>query len=245
MRPLATRPEGLEDRLGTIAELTGLDGYTVRQKLVGTALETLVTGADEVALGSTARILRQQGVAAWLVSKAEIVRGEPARRCTSLEFGADTIQFVAPDGNRIAALRRGDRCLLVLGALDFRSFQQKLMARRALDVVADLGLDEVLRSVFANDPVLDVYLPGQEVAVRIHGRRFDFTCLGERNRLAIGTNFPTVLDALREMAGEATLDTSFGLVQHPFLHWPEPHAPEMMLRQFQVYSRFLCRAFRE
>ena len=211
---------------------TEVDAFTLRQKLAGTALEVFSTGEDVTRLRTTADALKRQGVEACVVAKAGIDRpplGARPLRCTRVEFRPDALHFIDPDGRRAATLKRGDPCLLVVGALDVRRLQNKLMARQAARRVPGLGLDESLGLAFRNDPLLDLYLPGGEAPVRIHGRRFDFTCLGERNQLAVGTNFPQVLQDIQERAGAVVMDTGFGQKLYPFLSWPEPYDAERML----------------
>jgi len=243
VRPLGAHPQEFEDRVEALAAATEVDAFTVRQKLAGTALEVFAGGEDFPSLRATAEALRRCGVAACVVEKAGIDRGHQARRCTRIEFRPDALHFVAPDGRRVASLNRGDRCLLVVAGLDVRRLQNKLLAKQAARRAPGLTLEECLALAVRNDPVLDLCLPGGEAPVRLHGRRFDFTCLGERNRLAVGTNFPQVVDDIRERAGPLVLDTGFGQKLYPFLSWPEPYDPAAMLPQFDRYSRFVLRAW--
>lgn len=243
VRPLGAHPREFEDRVDALVAATEVDAFTVRQKLAGTALEVFAGGEDLPSLRATAEALRRCGVAACVVEKAGIDRGPQAMRCTRIEFRSDALHFVAPDGRRVASLNRGDRCVLVVAGLDVRRLQSKLLAKQAARRAPGLTLDECLSLAVRNDPVLDLYLPGVEAPVRLHGRRFDFTCLGERNRLAVGTNFPQVVDDIRERAGPLVLDTGFGQKLYPFLSWPEPHDPAAMLPQFDRYSRFVLRAW--
>lgn len=243
VRPLGAHPRQFEDRVEALVAATGVESFTLRQKLAGTALEVFAGGEDLLSLRATAAALGRGGVAACVVAKAGIDRGAQPLRCTRVEFRPDALHFVAPDGRRVASLNRGDRCLLVVAGLDVRRLQTKLLAKQAARRAPGLTPDECLALAVRNDPVLDLYLPESEAPVRIHGRRFDFTCLGERNRLAVGTNFPQVLDDIRDRAGPLVLDTGFGQKLYPFLSWPEPYDPAAMLEPFERYSRFVLRSW--
>lgn len=71
IRPVSLTSDSAEKYVGTVAEITGLDAYSVRQKLVGSALDILKTGSGAEQISRLRRMrsqLRAKGFAVALVS---------------------------------------------------------------------------------------------------------------------------------------------------------------------------------
>jgi hypothetical protein len=245
IKPLSEDPTLVEPYVSVLADLTGLDQITVRQKFIGSALQILMVHPDQAALEEISQALRKEGFPSTVISKDELRGSASPVRSSSLTVNQKAMTFLSPQSEVLLSLDGTQKCLLVLATMDFKGLQRKRMARKSLQVNDPLPLEEVLKYIFQNNPILDIYTPGSGLPIRIDSSKFNFTCLGEANRNSSALNFPIIMKEVSHFASSLILDTGFGESELPFLQWPEEVGREKLIREFTVYSHFVFLAYQK
>lgn len=215
-RKVATEPAQLMPVLRRLQQRICLDPYTTRQRLLGRGWALLAKG-QAAQLETLAGALTPLGL--------QLVRLNPTpprfapQRLTALRQSADAIHFVL--GDKELSLQRGEAVAGVLaelsGALLDKSLKQLMVqnAYRGADAVEPISDEEVYRTILRAQPVLDLYLLGEQGqprgAVRVFPGRYDPKGLGERMSYSGAGNLEALLALLRDLAGSFTLYTRFGL----------------------------------
>lgn len=215
-RKVATEPAELTPVLRRLQQKIGLDPYTTRQRLLGRGLALLAKGRPEQ-LDTLAGELTPLGLNLVRLTPTP-PRFEP-QRLTALRRSADAIHFAL--GEKQLSLERGQTVVAILadlsGALIDKSLKQLMVqnAYRGADAVEPISDQEVYRTILRAKPVLDLYLLGDNGkprgAVRVFPGRYDPKGLGERMSYSGAGNLEALLELVRELAGQFTLHSNFGL----------------------------------
>lgn len=215
-RKVATEPAELPAVLRRLQQKIGLDPYTTRQRLLGRGLALLAKGRPDQ-LDTLAGELTPLGLNLVRLTPTP-PRFEP-QRLTALRRSADAIHFAL--GEKQLSLQRGEAVVAILaelsGALIEKSLKQLMVqnAYRGADAVEPISDQEVYRAILRAKPVLDLYLLGNDGkprgAVRVFPGRYDPKGLGERMSYSGAGNLEALLELVRELAGQFTLHSNFGL----------------------------------
>ncbi len=237
IRPISPDPARAEPYLKPLAGATGLDSATIKQKLVGTALQVLKVDNDGSSLEKIADTLKRDGVPSTVIRHSDIRRHPRPRRIKSVELGKDSIKLLDPGGADVSISKR-KKCLLVLFTEDIEGIRKKRLARQAFNHGAPFSMQDILHFIFCNRPVMDIYLSGSDVPLRINGTGFNYSSLGEQNKGSVAGNFPVLIKEIERCSAGMLMDTGFWENTLPFIHWPEDRDKEKLLKEFAVYSRF-------
>lgn len=210
----------LDVLLATLQAEYGLDGYTARQRLLGSA-HSLFGKGPLVKTSKLRDLLQQHGFACWLI--------EPQRpqfapdRLRGLQIHADHILFDCQKGP--VRFDRQTAAVGVLadlsGALADKQVKRLLAqnAYRGSAAVTVLGQNEMLQTILQGQAVFDIYLladdGGIRSAVRVLPGRFNIEGLGSRAGLSARQNLEAVVGLVQEYARPFRLYYDYGLSQLP------------------------------
>lgn len=219
----------IKDLLPLLAADFGLDAFTARQRLLGRGRALLAQGKGPK-LAELHTLVTNFGI------DAQLIRPTPPRfapkRVRQVEIRQDHLEFSTPGPP--CRLARGTRVLAILADLSGQAAGRnlrRLMVQNTYQgaaAVAPLTQDEMLEAVLRTQPILDLYLLGDEQdvsdALRLVAGGFNPAGLGERACLSSVGNMRALIDLIREYAGEFTLSCDFGLALLPgcSLRKPEP-----------------------
>ncbi len=242
IRPLSENPDALAPYLAPLAELTGLDPGTIRQKFTGKALQVLRSSPDATALQETAVKLKDAGFPAVLISRQTLHRAPSPQRIVGLDMGRERLGLRGRSGDLFQTLDSTKRCLLVLSSLKIEQLRNRRMAKLAAAGTPSLPQERLFRLIFQGHPVMVLYLEGCETPCYVDARRFNFSTLGDQNQKAVALNFPVLIGAIQQHARETWIDTGFGENHLPFLHSFDGLGTEQTLQKFFEYAAFVSQA---
>jgi hypothetical protein len=147
----------------------------------------------------------------------------PMRRVRALEILSDKL-VVHPVDDGDVTVSWADLILIVQGRLVVSRVEVEEKRRR--------GRAKPLstRELFADEPLLDLYLTGDEIGWRISAGSFDFSCLKADKAVTAFENWARLVSALRERAPDALADDSFHALR-ALLAKTAPAAPEDTRRE--------------
>ncbi|MCK4739275.1 MAG: hypothetical protein KAT46_04940 [Deltaproteobacteria bacterium] len=243
---LVTRPisEHLNEVLKFIevaSDITGIGSPTLKQRLVGSALQVIKTSTNKEELSNMASDLTKEGLVSTVISKDELRRAPTPKRCLALDASTKTLHLLGANGEVLATINKAQNYLIVIACHGAGKLQAKRMARRAMNTSNSLPINEILSFIYRARPFMDIYLPGIETPLRIDSARFNYNSLGEDNRQAAALNFPLILSLIKNHSKNVLIDTGFGEVQLPFLTLDSAEG-EALTNQFTTYSRFVYKA---
>ncbi len=218
VRQLAGDHPQLQELLEELPSWLKLDGYQLRQRMVGWALGMLARGGQDE-LEPAARLLARAGVRCWLVPEPQAPPAlDPLR---AIEVRPDAVLLCGR--NARVAVDAGVRILAVLGDVSGRLVQRQLkqlMAARIYqgrDQIPGMDVREKLRTIWQGKPLLDLYLFDDrnqlQGAFRVRPGGFNPAGLGEAKQPGAVGNMRALMALLKDRAAKFVLDTDFGLAQ--------------------------------
>jgi len=103
--------------------------------------------------------------------------------------------------------------------------------------------EEVIELIIKNHPVMDIYTEGNDVPLRIDSMKFNYNCLGDKNKKSAAQNFPFIMGLIKKESGSVIIDAAFGENVLPFLKLPAGNEKRSFLQSFGIYSRFVYLAW--
>lgn len=162
------------------------------------------------------RRLQTLGINSRIMPDAELSLDTlPLVKIRALEFDeAGVFAYQSPETEALE-FRWSDLALIVTGRLLFKRVE--LMEQKGSR--ADKILDT---SEFTTDEtVFDLYSRGARASYRVAANSFDFSCLGSAKGLLASANITTLIELLRDRAGDVIYDDSFNRVRRLLeLVWP-------------------------
>ncbi|GAB4180607.1 MAG: hypothetical protein Tsb0017_12320 [Geothermobacteraceae bacterium] len=218
VRQLAGDHPQLQELLDELPSRLKLDGYQLRQRLVGWSLGMLARGGQDE-LEPAARLLARVGVRSWLVPEPQAPPAvDPLR---AIEVRPDAMLLCGR--NARVAVDAGIRILAVLGDvsghLAQRQLKQLMAARiyQGRDQVPGMDVREKLRTIWQGKPLLDLYLFDErnqlQGGFRVRPGGFNPAGLGEAKQPGAAGNMRALMALLKDRADRFVLDTDFGLAQ--------------------------------
>ncbi len=246
IRCLSENVADVEPYLEEAADITVLHKTTLKQKFTGTSLEVLKAGSDKTALLDMSRDMSKMGIMSAVVSRDELKLMKKPVHVKGLEISTKSITFLSANQEPLIKLDGRQKCLIVLGTIEFSKIIGKRLARKAMGVDTPLSLSQVLRLIYQSRPVMDVFVAGSDTPYRFDSMRFNYSSLGELGKNAVTMNFPIMLREIKRHSGAVLLDTGFGENTLPFLSEIRTSGGkptrEDFLKQFSIYSRFIMLA---
>ena len=190
IQPLSEGPDELAPYFASLSHITELDKFTLKQKLTGNALQILHVSQDQYSLEQMSEGLKKEGFFSTVISKEEIQRPMRPRRCSRIEIEQKSLTFFSPTSEVLLTFMEEQKCLIVLATMSFRGLQKKRLARKALNIREQRPLKDILRYIFAHQPLLDIYIFDADSPIRIDSTKFNYTSLGEANRNSAALNVP-------------------------------------------------------
>lgn len=245
IRPISEDLSTVEPYLESLSDITRLDKRTLEQKFVGTALQIIKVDHDQASLEKICRELKKDGLASAVIGKDDILKTKRPRRSSCIEISQNSIKFLSPTSEVLFSLNGTQRCLIVLATMNFEGLQKKRMARRAMNVNRSFSLTEILKYIYQNHPLMEMYTSTSDAPIRIDSTKFNYNCLGEVNRNSIALNFPVIIKEINRVSSSVVLDTGFGENELPFFNWSANPTRENFIRKFSTYSRFVFLAYQK
>ena len=208
--PISPEKEDVEPHLKPVSEIIKLDPYTLRQRLQGKGTAVLKRDADEAVLAGMWEKLMQAGYPALVYSDSDFRELPPARRAVSVNISGPKIEFLDARNQAVNHLAAGDECLFVAGNLFPESLSPRELKQRC--TASD---DDLLSTLARGELVIDISIRGRPPRVRIFGRGFNFSSLGDRARLSAVQNVLELLALIRSRTATPRIDLSFGLGSLP------------------------------
>lgn len=245
--PISPRPEEVEPHLAAFAEITKLDQYTLRQRLQGRGMAVLRRETDKGKLSEISRKLSEANYSSLVFSDSEFRSIPPARRAIALKASSNRIDFLDARGRVVNSLSPQDDCFLVIGNLD-----PGTLSARQLQARLTAPDEELLAAAARGEPVMDIHTRGRSPRVRIFGKRFNYTSMGEDANLSAVQNFSRLIETVRSQVSGHRTDLSFGIGSLPAIGGISLSPTEVptlspplkdRLRQFEVHSRLSLFAY--
>ncbi len=126
--------------------------------------------------------------------------------------------------------------------MNVRGIREKRLS--SLSKKRAFSLDEKLKFIFLNHPVMDIYISDSEIPIRVDGMRFNYNCLGENNKKSVTLNFRFMINLIKQYPSETIIDTGFGENTLPFLDSLEKLSGENIYRNLTLYSFFIHLAYK-
>jgi hypothetical protein len=245
--PVSSRPEEVEPHLAAVSEITKLDQYTLRQRLQGRGIAVLRRETDKGNLSEISRKLSEADYSSLVFSDSEFRSIPPARRAIALKLSSNRIDFLDARGRVVNSLSPQDDCFLIIGNLDPGALSaQQLQARLTAPD------EELLASAARGEPVMDIHTRGRSPRVRIFGKRFNYSSMGEAANLSAVQNFFRLIETVRSQVSGHRTDLSFGIGSLPAIGGVSLSPTEVptlspplkdRLRQFETHSRLSLFAY--
>lgn len=208
--PISPRQEDVEPHLKSVAEIIRLDHYTLRQRLQGKGTAVLKRDTDEAVLAEMWEKLTQAGYPVLVYSDSEFRELHPARRAVSAKISEEKIEFLDSRNQEINHLAAGDDCLIVAGNLQPESLSPRELQKRCSE-----SDDELLSTLARGEIVIDLSIRGRPPRIRIFGRGFNFSSMGDHAQLSAVQNALELFRLIRARTSTTRADLSFGLGSLP------------------------------
>ncbi len=245
--PISSRPEEVEPHLAAFAEITKLDQYTLRQRLQGRGLAVLRREKEKGNLSEISRKLSEANYSSLVFSDSEFRSIPPARRAIALKASSNRIDFLDARGRVVNSLSPQDDCFLIIGNLD-----PGTLSARQLEARLTATDEELLAAAARGEPVMDIHTRGRSPRVRIFGKRFNYSSMGEAANLSAVQNFSRLIEAVRSRVSGHRTDLSFGIGSLPAIGGVSLSPTEVptlstplkeRLRKFETHSRLYIFAY--
>jgi hypothetical protein len=161
--------------------------------------------------------LGELGFKALVIADAELgTEASCVKRARAFDLTADALVIYPAGGGEPSRVLWTEISLLLAGRLIVREVAvEERKGRRAEKEIVDA------RELSADEAVLDIYTTGDKDCWRVSAAGFDFSCLGARKGLVAAQNLATLVNTLREQAGEAVYDDSYMRVRGALAYaWP-------------------------
>jgi len=245
IRPIACEYKSAAPYIEPIADITGIDQTTIKQKIVGTALQVLKTTSTLSVLEEMQVLLRKENFPSAIISKSDIQDHGNLLRATSLIVSESSCSLISSQSETLMSFDGTSPCFIVLSCTNVKGIQNKRVATAMLEKHKSLSVEKTTNFIFLNHPVMDVYTSGSTLPVRIDGKKFNYSTLGKYNKGSAALNFPSIIRLIKRFSSEALLDTGFGENLMPFLHSIHEANESQVLEEFSSYSRFAFLAYKD
>jgi len=249
--PIGLDPAIVEPHLASLESITGMDRFTLRQKLLGSSVSVLARGTDEDRFEKLASDLKEAGYPAATVADTTFYAMEAAARAVTVVMANSSISFLNSRDEMVGRVERGDEVEMVVADLRPRG------GGAAIPIIAagrasPKDPDEVVGAISRGVPVADIYIGSMQRPVRIFGSSFNYRSLGEKSTLSRVKNFLLLLDSVTTAAGKTRIDVDFfegtaprikirESLDHPVDLDPDQRSA---LNSFERYSRLVFMASR-
>jgi len=245
IRPVACEYVSAAPYIEPISYVTGIDQATIKQKIVGTALQVLKTTSSLSVLEEMQALLYKENFPSAIISKSDIQDHRNLIRATSLAISDNSVNLLSSQSETLLSFDGTSPCFIVLSCTNVTGIRNKRVATAMLQKHKSLSIERTLSFIFLNHPVMDIYTPDTPSPVRIDGGKFNYTTLGKDNKGSLALNFPCIIRIIKRFSSEALLDTGFGENFLPFLHSIHEANESQIIEDFSSYSRFVFLAYKK
>jgi len=205
-----------------LARISTLDGYTLRQRLVGTGLAQLAKGSLAT-LQPLATVLRQHQIPNWIVPPPQ--PHFTPQLINGVSITPEHIVFQAGGAKQhrpteSITLEHGSKLLVIVADLSGQVAEKQV--KRLLvhttysgNAPATLSIAELRKEIFKYAPVVDIYWLSEDgtasQGARIFPGCFDHRQLGDKASLSRNGNLLNLLERIEKYANQPQVDYNFGL----------------------------------
>lgn len=251
IEPLSDETANLQSVVTKVAEITGLDPYTTRQRLVGSALDILIKDSDQSRLRQVCDSVRACGVRAAAVSGQRILEPVQSARAVKIERSGSTtnsLRFIDQNENTILTLDGDSEAIVLLGALSPELYGVNKSLLRAVYGSSETKEDALrsrLEEISRGRPALAIWTVGSDDAnnsdniVYLDGGAFNYQSLGEDATLSVAQNFQFLVSLISK-ASSCSISAGFGVKVLPLASLaskPKDHSDT--LRLFLRYAHIV------
>jgi len=207
LNPSWSLRDDIERHAAAVAQAADLAPYDVRHRLLKPGVSLIAKGDDPETLKATCARLREEGYKAVVVTEEELRTSPRPGRAVSMRREGDSIELLDREYRPVMRVDRDSKLLVVAGDLDVR---KEAVVRSLLDGRHEGG-SQRLKAILRGRTVLRLFDATGGPGAFVKDRGFRFPSMGKAAGLSVTHNMRVLLDQLVESAGEAYVDTDFGL----------------------------------
>ncbi len=245
IRPVACEQNSAAPYIEALSEVTGVDRATVKQKIVGTALQVFKSSSNLPALRKIQDSLEKENYPSAIISKSNIEDHKNLVRATMLDISKGSITLLSSQSEALLSFNGTSPCFIVLSCTNVKGIQNKHIATAIMQKNSAIPIEKTLKFIFTNHPIMDIYTPKSSYGIRVDGEKFNYGTLGKENKGSVALNFPHVIRLIQGFSSEGLLETGFGENLLPFLHSIYNGSENRVNEDFSSYSRFAFLAYKE
>ncbi len=252
--PITTLATEIANQVNKVSEITGLDNYTIRQKLTGSVMDILCSGSDIQHLQEITTRLTDAGYQAALVRKNELTDTNNYKRAVTVrkDSGANgSITFLDINGAELLQWNSASQFLIVTGSLDPEQYgtSRNLMASLYGETS---GLNtsslERVNDLSKQKPGLMLIDESTSATVFIDATMFNYEFLGEKLTLSLAQNYISLVGYLGGLdeSSKTFINTDFGqktLPLGPLASKPKTKPDTQKL--FTLYAKLVTLAHKQ
>ncbi len=218
IQPITTLATDITGQVKQVSEITGLDNYTIRQKLTGSVMDILCSGSDIPRLEEITNRLSTAGYQAAFVRKSDLLGNNNDKRAVTArkETGADgAITFLDINGEEILQWSRTSRFLVVTGSLDpeqygtSRNLMASLYGEDSNFITPPI---ERITDLSKQKPGLMIIDVLSSATMFVDATMFNYEFLGENLTLSLAQNYISLVKYLGGLDENSNtfINTDFG-----------------------------------
>jgi hypothetical protein len=232
IRPLSEDSSDLSPHIEELTDITGMNATTIKQRFTGSALQILKTDLNKDILLDMAGDLKKAGIPTAVIAKSELKAHPGYFGCTSIEINDKSLYLFSKHISEPQRLDGSKSTIIVITSAAYESVQGKRLTRAAVNAsgqlsVEPLEINEMLKQILISHPVIDIYISGSEIPIRINSKKFNYNSLGENNKGSSMLNIRFIIEEIKKHSTDVLIDIGYGENKFPFSS------------DFSTYSRFV------
>jgi hypothetical protein len=254
IQPITTLASAITDQVKEVSEITGIDGYTTRQKLTGSVMDILCAGSDMQRFQEVSKRLSAAGYQVALVHKSELANSSDYRRAVTARLDTNNngaITFLDINGVEIQSYNRDSQMLIVIGSLEPGQYgASKALLASLYGETSNMGNStaERLKDLSKQEPALMIIDESSLSPVFIDATMFNYDFLEKQRSLSLAQNFLTFVKLLEDAdtPGRTHINTDFGQKTLPLgALASKPKTKQDTQKVFAMYSKLVTLAHKQ
>ncbi len=262
IQPIATVTAGIDQQVKEVSEITGMDTYTVRQRLTGASVDILCAGNDKKHLQEVTLSLTKAGYQTAFIEKSDLAQSHTHKRAvaarldsTNSNDNVNSITFLDMNGAELILWECNSPALIVAGSLASEQYgTSKALLATLYNGAAGVSAPNadsnksLLVSISKQSPALFLIPESKSTPILIDATRFNYEFLGERRTLSLARNFLTLVEILQgnTQSNRTQLNTDFGQKKLPIgILSSKPKRQSDVIKMFALYAKLMSLAYQQ
>ncbi|GAB4288605.1 MAG: hypothetical protein Kow0090_00900 [Myxococcota bacterium] len=235
--------ERVEPYVKSVSDAVGIDEYTARQRLCGRGLVAVAQSLDKDELKKKGERLRLHGMNSTILTLDDIKNSGAIPEARGISLFDEAIDFKGNREEGSVSFGKNERLLLVAASFEPKKGLAALPLLLSKDRQAIPSDEELLKRIAESRPALFIYSLDSGKAARFDAARFNFSGLGELNRLSRNLNFLQVVEELKKRCRIVKLDLNFDRTTLPGTFVSAQQGEEAQYRELSKAFFRYCRYF--